>query len=192
MSTWIPPSDPVSGTLVHGLDISEDERLSGIRYTASAGQPDGSISRALRNAATRCHHFGGKPDKIFFNTLDFGEYINDLGNAAQYVTTPGVGLNGKKLDVGYEGVRLMMPYGPVTVHSNRFIPRYTVWGLDYSDVSFEGMKETPRWMTLDGGKWFRMASDDLHAIEGYLYYEGQFVVRNPGRHFRLNIADLFA
>lgn len=190
--TFVRPTTPVAGTTVYGLDISVDERLNGIRYVASSGSPDGSITRAFRNAATRCHHHGGTPDKIFMNTLDFGEYVNDLGNAAQYVTVPGQGLAGKKLDVGYAGVRIMMPYGPVTVHPNRYVQRYNAWGLDYKDVSFEGLKETPRWMDIDGGgKWFRMASDDLHAVEGYLYYEGQFVVRNPGNHFHCDLSNLF-
>jgi hypothetical protein len=190
LPTWM-PATVTPGQTLYGLDISVDERLHGIKYVASAGAPDGSIARALRNAATLCHHHGGKPNKLFMNTLDFGEWVNDLGNAAQYVTEPAMDIDGKKLDVGYSGVRLMMPYGPVSVFANRFVSRHTVWGLDYSDFSFEGMLKTPRWMTLDGNKWFRMASDNLHAIEGYIYYEGQFVLRNPGNHFRADISALF-
>lgn len=190
LPTWMPASVSPGDTL-YGLDISTDERLRGIFYTAQAGSPDGSLTRAMVSAGTLCSHHGGKPKDLFMNTLDYGRWINDLGNQAQYVTMPGQSLNGKKLDVSYEGVRVMMPYGAATVFPNRYVQRYTVWGIDYSDFSFEGLKETPRWMTLDGGKWFRMCADDLHAIEGYLYYEGQFVLRNPGNHFRMNIANLF-
>lgn len=189
LPTWMPASVSPGDTL-YSLDISVDERLRGIYYPAVAGSPDGSILRSLVNAGTRCHHHGGKPDKVFMNTLDYGIWLNDLGNNVQYTVTPGQGIAGKKLDVSYQGVRIMMPYGPATVHPNRYIARGTVWGLDYSDFSFEGLKETPRWMTLDGGKWFRMCADDLHAIEGYLYYEGQFVLRNPGNHFRADISAL--
>lgn len=192
LDSWIPPTVPGSSDSFYALNRSVDERLYGIRYEAASGEPDGSVLRAIVNAATLCQHHGGKPDKIFMNTLDFGRWVNDLGNNAMYTTSPGQGVAGKKLDVSYSGVRVMLPGGEATVHSSRYVPRYTVWGLDYSDLTFEGMKETPRWMNLDGNKWFRMSPSDLHAVEGYLYYEGQFVLRNPGNHFRLDITDLFA
>jgi hypothetical protein len=188
LDAWIPSADPGGSDSFFGLNRSVDpQRLAGIRYVASAGSPDGSVLRALNNAGALTHAFGGRTSHIFMNSIDFGRFVNDLGNNVQYHVTPGQGIDGKKLEVLFSGVKVMLPSGPSVVYPNRHCQRYTAWMLDYSDFSWEGLKTTPRWMDMDGGKWLRMAQDDIHGLEGYLYAHGQFVLRSPGKHARVDL-----
>ena len=187
LDSWIPSADP-SATLFYGQDRSIDvQRLGGIRYTASAGTPDGSIERALINAGALIKNLGGKTNHVAMNTLDYGIFLNDLGTKAIYETTPGQGIDGKKLEVSYSGVKIMLPSGPAVVYPNRHCQRNVAWLLDMSDICFEGLGKTPRFFELDGGKWFRMTPDNVHGLEAYLYWYGQLVVRSPGRHARVDL-----
>lgn len=186
LDAWIPSTDP-GATPFFGLDRSVDpQRLGGTRYTANA-VTDGNVLNALISAGALTNALGGKTKIVFMESIDFGTFVKQLGDNAQYTVTPGQSIDGKKLDVGYEGVRVMLPSGTAVVHPNRHCQKNTAWLLDPSDISFEGMKQTPRWMDLDGGKWIRMTHDNVHGVEGYLYYSGQFVVRSPGMHARVNL-----
>jgi hypothetical protein len=114
--------------------------------------------------------------------------MNDLGSRASYETTPGQGIDGKKLEVSYAGIKLQLATGPAIVYPSRHCQRNTAWMLDMSDIEWCGLGESPRFMTMDGGKWFRMSADDEHALEAYLYWYGQFVVKSPGCHVRVDLS----
>lgn len=190
LDAWIPSSDPTS-TAFFGQDRSLDvQRLGGIRYVASAGSPDGSIERAFVNAGALAKNLGGTTSHIFMNTLDYGVFLNDLGQRAHYHTTPGQGIDGKKLEVSYTGVKIMLPSGTAIVYPNRHCQRYTAWMLDMKDIEWCGLGKSPRFFDLDGGKWFRMSADNVHGLEAYLYWYGQLVVRSPGCHVRVDLTQL--
>jgi len=191
LDAWIPPQNPTSA-LFYGQDRSIDvQRLGGIRYTAQAGEPDGSIERALVNAGVLAHNLGGRTSHIFMNTLDYGVFLNDLGNRARVHITPGQGIDGKKLEVSYSGIKVQLASGTAVVYPSRHCQRYTAWLLDMKDLQWCGLGKTPRFFDLDGGKWFRMSADDVHGLEAYLYWYGQFVVKSPGCHVRVDLTELF-
>lgn len=186
LPSWIPASAP-SDTFLGQNRALDPVFLGGVRYTAAAGDPDGTILRTLNNAATEGRIHGAMPSDIFMNTLDYGKFLNELGDRVVYdydVKARADYKNGAdvEISVGMSGVKVALPTGIATVIPDNHCPRNTFWMLDMRTIMFHALKVPGfMWVQTDGNaKFMRKNADNQNAIEATYWVCGNMVVHSPG------------
>ena len=198
LDSWVPSSDP-GATSFFGQDRSLDPTyLGGIRYTASAGDPDGTIERSFINAAAEGVIHGARPDTVFMHPLDFAIFSNELAARIEYDTVKGrlgaMGDTEAEVDVGITGVRIMLASGPAMVVPDPDCQRNVAWMLDMRTWGFYGLGMTGyEFDTLDGGgKFLRMSQSDVDGVEANMLIYGQIGCSAPGCNIRVDLSAVLA
>jgi hypothetical protein len=186
LPSWVPSSAP-SDTFLGQNRALDPVYLGGVRYTAQNGDPDGTILRTLNNAASEGRIHGAMPHDIFMNTLDYGAFLNELGDRVVYDYDVKARVDYKngadvEISVGITGVKVALPTGIATVIPDNHCPRNVFWMLDMRTIMFHGLK-TPgfMWVQTDGNaKFMRKNADNQNAIEATYWVCGNLVVHSPG------------
>lgn len=194
LDSWVPSSAP-GATTFFGQDRSLDPTyLGGIRYTAAAGDPDGTIERALINAAAEGVLHGAETSHIFMHPLDFAAFVNELGARVQYNTVKGrLGSDAEsEVDVGITGIRMLLASGEAMVMPDPDCQRNIAWMLDMRTWGFYGLGMTGyEFDTLDGGgKFLRMSQTDVDGVEANLLIYGQIGCSAPGCNIRVDLTNV--
>lgn len=186
LPSWVPSSAP-SDTFLGQNRALDPVYLGGVRYTAAAGDPDGTILRTLCNAASEGRIHGAAPSDVFMNTLDYGKFLNEIGDRIEYDYDVKARVDYKNgqdvmISVGMSGVKVALPTGIATVIPDNHCPRNVFWMLDMRTIEFQGLK-TPgfMWVQTDGNaKFMRKNADNQNAIEATYWICGNLVVHSPG------------
>jgi hypothetical protein len=196
LPSWIPSSAP-SDTFLGQNRALDPVYLGGVRYQAAAGDPDGTILRTLNNAASEGRIHGAMPSDIFMNTLDYGVFLNELGDRVVYDYDVKARVDYKngadvEISVGMTGVKVALPTGIATVIPDNHCPRNVFWMLDLRTIMFHGLK-TPgfMWVQTDGNaKFMRKNADNQNAIEATYWVCGNLVVHSPGCNIYVDATDV--
>lgn len=193
---WIPASAP-GATLFFSQNRALDPvYLGGVRYVAQSGDPDGTIARALQNAAAEGSIHGAEPSECFMHPLDFVKFSLEVQGS---VTT--VNLKGRlgaydddenTVDVGISAIRIMLPTGPCDVMPDPDCQRNVAWMIDMRTWGWYGLGMTgPEFLTHDGGnKMLRMSADNVDGVEGHIGYYAQIGCSAPGCNIRVDLTNV--
>ena len=174
LAAWIPSTAP-SATLFFNVDRSVDvTRLGGIRF-AGGSLP---IEEALIGAASRCAREGGKPDVCFMNYSNFADLEKALGSKVSYVDIK------VKPEIGFRGIEINGPRGPIKVIPDQNCPSNTAFMLDMSMWKLYSLGKAPKILDPDGLRFLRVSSAD--SVEVRVGYYAQLGCRGPG--YNVNIA----
>lgn len=116
---WVPATAP-SSTSFFGVDRTTDSRLGGLRYDAS-GQP---IEEAVIKALAFAYRENARPDRLYINPKNYGDFVVALGTRARYVD-----VLGKDAPVGFKGIMIDGAGGPCTVMADPSCPVNTGFGV---------------------------------------------------------------
>ena len=161
---WFPSTAPLpgGGDSWFGLDRSiSPSKLAGIRAVNTAGMdPAEAIQRGLQQV----YRMGGMPKVVMMNDADYLGLVLSLGTRVQYTT---VDTDAK---IGFEGVKITGPYGPVTSLPDPNCQQGTAWGISTDRLIWRTLKDYPRFLDADKlGRFIREPSSDSYSgrIGGY-------------------------
>jgi hypothetical protein len=198
LDSWIPSSAPTDSFLGQSR-APNPVYLGGVRYVAAAGDPDGTIIRALNNAAVEGALWGAEPTVCMMNTLDYGKLLNEVEGRVEYkaqvvpARRGGYDEQDMTLDVGISGVRVsVMGEASMTVVPDNDCPRNTAWMLDMRTFAFHGVGMTePEWLDHTGqGKWHNMLTDNVDGMEAMMGIYGNLGCDSPGCNIRVDLTNV--
>jgi hypothetical protein len=173
LQAWLPIVAPVSGTpLFWGIDRSADPtRLAGVRFN---GQNE-SIEEALIDGASLVAREGGKPEMCFMNYASYAALEKALGSKVQYVE-----VKHEEADIAFAGIRIMAPYGVITVVPDRNCPSQTAYLLQMDTWKLRSLGKMPHILTygIEGLQGLRVSNSD--ALEVRIGYYGNLTCNAPG------------
>ena len=174
VEAWIPASAP-SSTPFFGVDRSVDSRLYGQRLSA-VGAP---IEEALIDGASLVAREGGKIDHFFMNYAKYAELEKSLGSKVQYVDMK------VTADVGFRGILINGPRGPIKVVPDQNCPSSKVFGLSLDMWKLYSLGEAVRVIDTDGLQMLRQASAD--GVEVRYGFYGNVGCRAPGHNIQIAV-----
>lgn len=108
-SAWLPATAPTSTDNFHGVNRSVDSRLYGLYY--NGGQQ--AIEEAIIDAAFLNRREKGRPKHFITNFGSYSSVIKALGTRREFVDWEGDG------EIGFRGVRIQGPAGPIDCFPDR-------------------------------------------------------------------------
>lgn len=171
LGAWIPYVAPTS-TAFFGVNRGVDStRLGGIRYDGSAVP----IEEALITTASKIAREGGKVDKCFMNYENFANLEKALGAKVQYTD-----VLVKDGAIGFRGIKIHGPRGPIDVCADQNCPNSYAWMLDMSSIKLYSLGKAVRILDSDGLKFLREATAD--AVEVRVGGYKQLGCKAPGHN----------
>ena len=177
MDDWLPSAAPTvgGGDSFFGVDRSVDPtRLAGLRFDASGLNPEEAVVAALSRQARE----GGSPSHLFLNHLDFRNVEISLGSKVVYEPMQVGG-------IGFNGLKVIGPKGPVRVFAGQDCPHGTGFSLDMSTWKLYSLKKCPQVIDLDGNELRREAAAD--RFEARIAYWAQLGCVAPGFNARVTM-----
>lgn len=174
LGAWVPSSAPGSSSFF-GVDRTVDvTRLGGLRLDATSTP----IEEALIEGASLVAREGGKLDHFFMSYATFSSLEKALGTKVQYVD---VKMNA---EVGFRGIMVNGPRGPIKVIPDQNCPSNRVFGVQLSTWKLYSLGKAVRVIDTDGLQMIRQASAD--GVEVRYGFYGNLGCRAPG--FNINIS----
>jgi len=168
LDAWIPTTDPTS-TLFFGVNRAVDTvRLGGVRSNG-AGAP---VREAIIDGARLLAREGGSPDKAFCNYTVWSNLEKDMSSSVQFVDLTVDGL------VGFTGIRINGPDGPIDVVPDRNCPTDRIYLLQMDTWKLNSLGKAPSIFKGDGLPYLRQSGAD--GIEVRAYYYAQVGCNAPG------------
>jgi hypothetical protein len=176
LESWVPATAPTSA-LFFGVDRSVDTtRLGGIRFDGSALP----IEEAMIEGASRGAREGGKIDHCFISYKKYAELEKALGSKVQYVDLT------MNAEVGFRGIVINGPRGPIKVIADQNCPDDVAWMLDIRTWKLYSLGKAVRVIDSDGLSMLRQASAD--GVECRFGFYGNLGSRAPGYNVRVKLA----
>lgn len=173
LEAWLPTS--VTSSAFFGLDRTVDaSRLAGIQYDGSTAP----IEEVLISAASRLAREGGKPSHCFMSYEKFAELEKSLGSKVQYID-----LKTEAVDVGFRGIVVNGPRGPIKVIADQNCPYNKAFLLQMDTWKLLSRGPAPQILNLDGLDKLRDASAD--SIELRVGYYAQLSNSAPGYNCKI-------
>lgn len=174
LEAWIPSSAPTS-TPFFGVDRSVDtSRLGGQRLDGTS-KP---IEEALIDAASLVAREGGKLTHFFMSYSKYSQLEKSLGAKVQYID-----LKVENTDVGFRGIQINGPRGPIQVIPDQNCPASRIYGLALDTWKLYSLGKAVRVIDTDGLQMLRQAGAD--GVEVRYGFYGNLGCRAPG--FNINI-----
>lgn len=185
---WNPKTAPAASPAdsFFGVNRSTDiTRLSGCRYTSTTN-PGLNTEEAISLVANRLGREGWSPDTVYMGFNRYNNLINSLGSKVNYCKES-VTINDAKgksvAEVGFSGVVVQGPKGPMEVFPDMNCPEGTIYVQQLNTWEFKSLGEAPRWLVMgDGGK-FR-TEENTDSVEFRLAYWGNIRCLAPGANGR--------
>lgn len=175
LEDWIPQTTPTSTTFFGLNRAPHPTRLGGQRFDGSAVP----IDEAIYKGATLAAREGGRPDVCFLNYENYGSLINLLGSKVQYVDV-------KVADIGFEGVRVVGPAGPIKVIPDQNCPGDRAYVLQLNTWQLATLYKAIRFNNTDGMKLLRQSAAD--AVEARMVFRGNLTCNAPGWNCNVKLA----
>jgi hypothetical protein len=175
LEAWCPASSPTS-SLFFGVDRSVDAtRLGGLRMDGSA-MP---IEEALIDGAAKVAREGQKLDHYFMSYENYSKLEKALGAKVQYVDLMA------NADVGFRGVQINGPRGPIKIVPDQNCPSNRVFGLALNMWKLYSLGKAIRVIDTDGLQMLRQASAD--GVECRYGFYGNLGTRAPGANINIQV-----
>jgi hypothetical protein len=159
LSAWLPSTAPGSSDNFYGVNRSVDSRLYGIAYNG-AQQP---IEESIIDAAMLVRREKGRPRHFLTNYGSESALIKSLGARREYVDWEGEG------EIGFRGVRIQGPAGPIDCFSDRNCQSATGYLLQMNTWHLYSLDPVPHVFKYgDGLEMLRLANGDASEVRvGY-------------------------
>lgn len=166
---WIPPVAPTTGDNFYGVDRSVDVvKLAGMRIDGG-GAP---LEETWQKAMALAQRFSAKIDKGYMHPEDLSRLTISLGSQVRRIDAKATDAR-----VGYAGVEVVGPTGPVQIFGDADCPKGRAWGLKMSTWEYKTLGKMPRFLDHDGLRILREATAD--AYEFRIGYRGAPICRSP-------------
>lgn len=189
LMSWAPPTG-----IMHPMDASADideasfpfcavsrkshSRLAGSFLDASAYS---LVEEVVIDAANQAHSMGESPRLFIMNPKFYKRLQKELSTKVQYDKLVAQGPKGAMAKIGFEGIKLDGPDGPVVVMQNVFCPADYGFCINPSSFRLKSLGGVPKFLKHDDNKILRMA---IGASDADVTYE--FVCA-----YRMNMACEF-
>ena len=151
LEAWLPGS-AVTSASYFGVDRSVDKsRLAGIIYDGSTAP----IEEVVISAAARLAREGGKPTHLFMSYERFAELEKSLDSKVQYVD-----LKAANADIGFRGIVINGPRGPIKVIADQNCPHNRAYMLQLDTWKLLSRGPAPQILNMDNLDKLRDASAD--------------------------------
>lgn len=172
---WIPSSAPASNDSFFGQNRSASpSRLAGNRFNGA----NETIEEALIDAmalVSQVRSTAGYPDYAFLNFQSYAALIKELGSRVQYVN-----VKHDEIDVSFEGIQVIGPYGTVTVLPDRNCPAQTCYLICMKTWKLRTLGRAPKILiygSYDSNQGLRVGTAD--AVEIRIGYYGNLTCNGP-------------
>lgn len=178
LGSWIPNAGVITGSdNFFGVNRSVDPtRLGGINLDVSALP----IEEALIESINTTSREGGTITHAFLSYKAFADLEKALGAKVQYVE---VGATG---NIGFKGIMVHGPKGPVRVIPDPNCPQNKVYGLQLDVWKMYSLGACVKMLTTDGNTILRETDADAVELRVGGYY--QLGCRAPGYNFNATIS----
>jgi hypothetical protein len=180
LEAWLPAVVPAPAFfgVVRTLDAT---RLGGLRFAGAALV----IEEALNNAANLIAAHGGTPTHCFLNYTNYQDLINALGAKATYeqIESAHTGMDGAR--IGFEGVRIIGPKGPIKVIPDNACPVNLGYMLQLDTWVCASIGAAPKILNQDGNRYLRVNNAD--QVEVRVGYYGNIGCKAPGYNCRITL-----
>lgn len=167
---WIPMPGVLTNSSFFGVDRTLDAtRLAGVNYDYS-GVP---LEEAVVDLAARIGREGGVPDKCFMDFTNYANLEKALGSKVIYQT-----VKDAEGIVGFEGIKIHGPKGPITVIPDLNCPSDRFYMLQWDTWKLYSLGMAPKLLKSDGMEFLRVSSAD--AVEVRVGYYAQLGCVAPG------------
>jgi hypothetical protein len=184
---WVPDAAPTS-TAFFGVDRTADlERQGGLRRDGSG---DGTITESVQASAHYARDHAGHGLKLthaFFNPVDFGNLVIELGTNRRYVQVMASDVPVKRADgrmgtqkatIGYDAVEVFTAAGRILCFPDDFVPAGRHMALRLDTWKLATMGKMVQLIRHDGLRVARQASAD--GVEFRNRMRGQTYTDAPG------------
>lgn len=178
VGAWVPQSAPTSTTFF-GVDRTQDSRLGGLRFDAR-GKP---IEEAVIAALAYAYRENARPDRLYMNPGDYGNFINALGARAVYVD-----LVGKDAPVGFKGIVINGAGGQVVVLADPSVPVGSAFALTLKTWTLHHLRELIHIYEDDGREFIRDISGPSDAISMWFRFMGNVGCSGPSLNLNIRLA----
>jgi hypothetical protein len=179
LSAWVPFTAP-SSTSFFGVDRTADiVRLGGCRYDGSSQ----TIEEGLQDGLSEVSLYGdGNTDIVIMNPDSYKNLVKSLGSKVVYTDLQA------NANVGFRGIVVDGPRGPVKVLSDRNCPALFAWGLQMNTWELGSTGPAPMILTYgkEGLEVLRIASAD--AAELRIGYYAQLGCKAPGKNICIKLS----
>lgn len=149
LEAWCPSSAPGSGDSFFGVDRTADSRLYGKSLDASSM----AIDEALYKGAAQVAREQGTITHYFMSFKYYAQLEEILIGRCNYVDT-NVG------EIGFRGIVVNGPKGPIKVYPDSFCPADRVFGLAMPYWKLRSIGKPVKVLGGDGLPWLRQSSAD--------------------------------
>ena len=178
LEAWLPSSSPTS-TPFFGVDRSVDaSRLGGQRLDATA-MP---IEEALITAASLVAREGAKIDHFFLDYAQFTELQKALGAKVQYIDLK------VNAEVGFRGIQINGPRGPVRVIPDQNCQPNRAWGLQLATWKLYSLGKCVQVIDTDGLTMLRQPNED--GVQIRYAFRGNLGCKAPGWNVNVQLAPV--
>lgn len=169
LTSWLPSTAPSSTDNFYGVNRSPDSRLYGLAYNG-AQQP---VEEAIIDAAMLVRREKGRPRHFITNYGSESALTKALGARREFVDWEGDG------EVGFRGVKIQGPAGPIDCFSDRNCQAATGWLLQLNTWTLYSLGAVPNIFRYgDGLDMLRLGNGD--ATEVRVGYYANIGCRAPG------------
>jgi hypothetical protein len=176
LEAWLPFTAPTSGDNFFHIDRSLDvTRLAGQRLDISAGP----IEEGLIDAAAQVGREGGKLSHYFMTYAKYAELEKALGSKVQYIDLK------VNAEVGFRGIVINGPRGPIKVIADQNCPSNRVFGLSMDMWKLYSLGKAVRVIDTDGMTMLRQAAAD--GVEVRYGFYGNLGCKAPGHNIVLKV-----
>jgi hypothetical protein len=133
LSAWMPSVAPGPTDNFNGVNRSVDSRLYGLAYPG-AQQP---IEEAIIDAALLVRREKGRPRHFFTNFGSEAALLKALGTRREFVDWTGEG------EIGFRGVKIQGPAGPIEVFADRNCQAATGYLLQLNTWCLHSLNQVP-------------------------------------------------
>lgn len=170
LDAWLPMPGVLTNASFFGVDRTLDAtRLAGVNYDYS-GVP---IEEALVDLAARIGREGGVPDRCYMNFANYANLEKALGSKVVYVN-----VKDQEGIVGFEGIKIHGPKGPITVIPDLNCQADRFYMLQSNSWKLYSLGMAPKLLKSDGMEFLRVSSAD--AVEVRVGYYAQLGCHAPG------------
>lgn len=185
LASWIPAAAPTAGDSHFGVDRSVDPtRLAGVRHVGTSQTHE----EAFIDLAGKIAEQEGSPDTGLCAFSDWRTLQKELmsqGNV-QYITKPARDAAGAIATIGYTGIVLAGPTGPIEIFPDNGCPKGVGYCLELDTWVLASLKDAPRNLARNGQPWVTMAAEDSVELR-WGYYANTGCVA-PGWNGRTSLA----
>lgn len=174
LDAWVPSSAPTS-TPFFGVDRSQDSRLGGLRYDATALP----IEEGLITGAAMSAREGAKIDTYMVNYAKYAELEKALGSKVQYIDLK------TTAEISFRGIQVNGPRGMIRVIPDQNCPSGIAWGLQLDTWKLYSLGKAVQIVDSDGLMLLRQPADD--GVEVRIASYSNVGCRAPGFNIRVSI-----